>query len=215
VRLAQIFTGRDIVGDTRQSFGRSTTDTARFVYGSMLIGLNAYMPAPDSVASHLSASDLLRSLGRAEVAHLLSLNSVRADSAVATEVMHRLLGIHFGTADPWPTLDGLGTWGIVNGRSFDSTQRIVFDMRNTTAALRELWSNRGVFRDSGWVAPMAERPVTAILLSEVRQAGQFVTLSMTVGSWTGSGGWANFSSTYVLMRTATGWILVSTGGWVS
>lgn len=224
IRFYQARAGRDVVAELRRKLGAATSDTARLVFGTMLLGLGEPPRAPAEIAAAFrSGSSAARALAVRELGGLLTRTGPSADSATVQELMGRMLDVALDTATPWPELTpppaGRGGWGSYRLASATAPIPIVIRGDNLPRALRERWTTRGArIVDVAWHAP-SDQSFLVITPSDVRQAGPFVRLGMDYahlatrigGRGTSyAGGW-----TIYLMQTDAGWVVVASSAWIT
>lgn len=96
---------------------------------------------------------------------------------------------------------------------------LVLSGADLAPAVRTAWAQRGVrITDAGW-QPKSSESVIIIAVSEVRQIGRFISVTISQDHLTarvdGRGqSWASGTTLY-LMRRSDGWVIVSAGGWVT
>ena len=235
IGFAHALTGRDFAAEWNAGLSAANDDSARFVYGSMLAGIGQMPDDPATIASRFeSKSALMRALATTEVQALFDRGAPRADSATFEEVQRRVLAVAIDSAAPWPMLDSAARStarrspmprGVVSAadmayeRPAATPGPLVLSGADLAPAVRTAWAHRGVrITDAGW-QPKSSESVIIIAVSEVRQIGRFISVTISQDHLTarvdGRGqSWASGTTLY-LMRRSDGWVIVSAGGWVT
>lgn len=227
IRFYQARTGRDVVGELRAKMRAARGDTARYVFGSMLLGLGDPVRPPEEIAaSFRSGLPLASALASRELRTLFPDAAHPADSAAAVALMGRALRAAIEGAAGW-------TMAAARGRGGDDVRlprRIVPETGNDlplvikgTAlppALRAQWSGRRGARvvDSTWHLP-SDSGALVITPKRALRAGPFVRIALNyadLGPRVGgrglssAGGWVLY-----LMRSGAEWVLVDAEMWIT
>jgi hypothetical protein len=235
IAFAHALTGRDFAAEWREALARATDDSARFVFGSMLVGVGQIPDDPAAIASRLeSKSALMRALALREVKGLFERDTLRADSATTEEIQRRVLAVALDSATPWPMFDsGAGRTtrqspmprGVVGAADYaydrpsPTPGPVVLTGNHLAPGVRATWAHRGVrIADADW-QPKSSESVILIEVSDVGRIGPFASVSITQDHLTarvdGRGqSWASGTTLY-LMRRGTGWVIIDSGGWIT
>jgi hypothetical protein len=234
IRFAAVRTGRDFAAEWRQSMQHASDDTARMVFGEMLVGLGESPDDPAIVARNLrSASPLLRGLASREVVGLFSHGATAADEATATDVQDRLLAVAVDGEQPWPVIDSTMNRGLAQtmprkiteavdhayGPPYPAPGPLVVLGDSLATRVRSKWAQRGIrMVERAW-DPSSNESAIELDLSGVRTAGPFARIRVTQTHLTarinGRGqSWAAGATLY-LMRSGAGWVIVAAESWIT
>ena len=219
IRFFQARTGRDVIGELRRQARAAPSDTARFVFGSMLLAMDGYVPDAAVVAERFrSGTSVDRMLARREVARLVDGQSPLAYSATAVELMDRLLRIRLEAERLWRVIDSAMIpmhWAFGNRER--STTPILLVADDMPDALQARWRDKArIVRGSG--KPPADG-VQRLLVRPypVRRVGPFALLELYYGIDINAGGRDvrrdGGMISVTLLQTASGWVLVALRGW--
>ena len=197
-------------------FANATSDTARFVFGTLLHALNAPVRTTDALLMALQAPSALdRQLASAEIPRL---TYAPADSVTSRAIEQTLLGALIDGTALWSRLDtprapGFGPRAIT---SRDSTFLFADSLTNASAAqLRAADITR---YQSPWRFP-AQASGREIRISAVNRAGPFARINVQYSDLVrlsdGRGGGFASGSTYYLVLIDGVWRLVSESSWVT
>jgi hypothetical protein len=149
IRFARALSGRDVAGEMRARLAAAPADSARLVYSAILLGLGERMHTAEEVAARLrSPSATERQVALREVPGLFA-RTVPADTAVAAELVDRLLGIVAGRAEPWPTLPGDTVLGRMLRTIEGSPFPVVLSGDSLPEAVRAKWRTPARVFDAG------------------------------------------------------------------
>lgn len=235
IRLAQAMTGRVFAAEWRDAMRTATNDSARYVYGSLLLGIDALSEDASTIAARLqSTSPLMRDLARREVSALLDRGTPLADSATTVEVQNRVLAVAIDGAAPWPLLDSttsrrrgespmprnvISAADLAYARPAATPGPLVLVGDSLAPAVRARWGERKFpIVAADWKVKSSES-VIMLGVSAVRGVGPFARVSIDQSHLTarvhGRGqSWAS-STTLYLMRRGGDWVIVSKGGWIT
>ena len=206
----------------RQAWRAATNDTARLVYGTMLLGLGERLRNADElVVASLSASPQTRAEAKKEIRVMFGDGGVPADSATATEVGGRLIRILVGTEKRWAYTDSASLrpgWGDVKAVEPASVPKYLVASSlpaNATASARG-----SAFRvmPPGWRLAPGQSGQT-IHIGEVRRVGPFVridaSVSTLIGRSSGRSSGNSYGWTLTLVQRGTEWIIVDMDAWIT
>ncbi|NUQ20013.1 MAG: hypothetical protein HOQ09_03535 [Gemmatimonadaceae bacterium] len=234
IRLAEAMTGRDFATEWRDAMRTATSDSARYVYGSLLLGIDALSEDAATIAARLqSTSPLMRELARREVSALLDHGAPLADSATTAEVQNRVLAVAIDDAAPWPLLDST-TWrrrespmprhvvsaaDMAYARPAATPGPLVLMGDSLAPAVRDRWGERKLRIESAGSSTKSSESVIILAVSAVRSVGPFARVSIDQSHLTarvkGRGqSWAAGTTLYLLRRGAD-WVIVSVASWIT
>lgn len=214
-------TGRDVVSELQRKLEQAPGDTARLVYDAILLGLGARQPDAEAVAERLiNGSEAERARATREMLRLVE-SAVPADSALAVELMDRLLATVIEGAEPWPYLhppaEQERAWGL--RRLTGEHDSIFLRADSLPAALRTRWKDRVVLVSEG-ERRGSDRVGIHFQFREVRQVGPFVQLGIDYSEYyqreesPHPAGFAGGITVY-LIRTVAGWRVVHSSRWIT
>jgi hypothetical protein len=217
IRFTELLTGRNVQEELRTAFDTTTADSARLVFGALLLALGELQPEPEELARRLqqgSAAD--RDLARRELFPLMH-DPPPADSATIIELLDALLESRVNGTRPWPHLDRSPEQGG-EGRQPRDTIPLFIHAEDLPGSLRQRWEGRvRVFTDE----PPDRRVAHSVVdFGPVRQIGPFALVSITNETWDdrrpeqAAAGFAD-GTDYLLLRTDRGWVIVATSSWVT
>ena len=214
-------TGRDVVSELQRKLEQAPGDSARLVYDAILLGLDARQPDAEAVAERLiEGSEAERARATREMLRLVE-SAVPADSALAVDLMDRLLATVVEGAEPWPYLhppkERERAWGL---RRLTGEHDSIFLLADSLpAALRTRWQDRVVLVSEG-ERRGSDRTGIHFRLREVRQVGPFVRLGIDYTEYyqreesPHPAGYAGGITVY-LIHTAGSWHVVHTSRWIT
>jgi hypothetical protein len=218
IRFYQRRTGRDVVGELRRHLAAATDDSARLVYGTILAGLGERPGIERVVAQLRSGSPPQVSLGAQSVPGLFRTNPPLADSATTVAILDRLIATLVDGGEPWPTLRPDARRPPA-GRPPGPTPYMLAD--SVPPSLRAKWGSRVRFISSvQWQQMSLREAATLVTLSSVHRVGDLVRVSEHV-----SGRLARAAgevprlfysgSTFYLLASNGGWVVVTSSMWVT
>ena len=223
IRFYEARTGRDVVAELKAKSASAESDSARLIFGAMLLGLGeATVRDPADIASAFrSGSPASRHLAIRELRVLFRMAKQPADSATAVELYDRFLRVVMEGADLWSTLGGAasgGGWAKPHRLATAGTP-IVIPGDSLPRALHAPWMRRGALVvDSKWRLPSSQ---SAIVITPTRatQVGAFVRIGIRYDNLSarvaGRGRSHSGSWTLYLMQTDAGWVIVTTDSWIT
>lgn len=188
LRLYEIRTDVSVAAAFRQRLTEAPSDSARLVYGMLLLALDEADPTPDEVTANLDAgSEALTTLAHSQLARLLSRNSAPADEQTARELTdalleHLLLGapIWPGTPDRWNP--GREERRVVGGNNRSATPQMLLT-DSLPPGLAEKWASKiDLMTRDEWTARSDLLPGELIDVGPVVRAGPFARVSV---GWSG------------------------------
>ncbi|MGH7553201.1 MAG: hypothetical protein ACREMQ_09285 [Longimicrobiales bacterium] len=221
IRAHEALTGRPVRAELRAAFEQATEDSARLVFGAILRGIGELSASdPDDLARQLrTGSEAERNLARRELPELVR-SAPRADSATAFELIDRVLAMTVERAPAWPTLEApAGTPFTPTPAANDVAVLIISD--GLPAAILERWAGRARFVTAAEAS--AQDPRTATRTVSVGQRDDTRTVRGRVlelfrmdgeGVQPDAAGYAG-GSTYFLLRTESGWVIVIQSAWIT
>ncbi|HEV2733983.1 MAG TPA: hypothetical protein VGV85_04055 [Longimicrobiaceae bacterium] len=222
LRFREAVTGRDVGRELRRQVETAATDSARLVFGSILLGLGEYGSGPEGVAERFrSGSAAERALAARELP-LLFRSAQPVDSATASVLLDRLLGIVIAGEQPWPVLPGVvrrGSYGI--GHYAKGQQPVLVLEDRLPAGVRERWRTRVQVVSAEELRSRPDRlPAIIFSASGVVRAGPFVRLGIDYSTRAARGedqspaGYAGGTMVY-LLEAEDGWLIVAEEAWVT
>lgn len=230
LQYQQALTGRDFVAEFRRAYTRSSTDSARLTFGTMLLGLGALRRGWDELARELQAgTPAAVSLARAEVTARLQAASTTAERAEASapeaaELEDALVQMAIGESPPpWPDIAERFVAAPARAQqTVRSTGRTyLFDAERTPPALVARWAGRiDTISTRGWDALPPARATVRLRVTAARRYGPFYSLSMATNGLLPPRGDLPASrysaATYlIVMRWNDRWWVISTASSVS
>lgn len=214
LRLHSLRTGRDFVREFREGYTAATTDTARFVFGALLITLDTAAFGTDEVVQLVtSSSPTLKRLGERAM-HQVLRSARPASDAVAAPLLNDLIAMMLeGTLPRW---QNAGQQQRRQGAPGD----VIMISDSLPRAVQERWRDRvALISRAEWEArdPRVESMAHTV---DAKQAGPFVILDHAVdGRLARSADEVPYrygaGETIVLLQTADGWRVVSRTGWAT
>lgn len=210
-------TGRDFQSEMRDAFQRATADSARLVFGTLAVSLNAIPLTGEVLASWLSdSSALITALGRNAVTQYVSANQRRLPDAEAVPLIDTLLAILTQGAPRWASL------GI------DSSKLRDFPAELRAGALRIISDSLPAAVIARWSAtikpiPSSERgvpegqlqqPVTTYWIAPPIGAGPIVVLQYRLTTQRGQQAYSQ-GAAFFLLRVGNAYRLVSISSWIT
>ena len=223
IQFYQARTGRDVTGELRRHLATATNDSARMVYGTLLVGLGDTPTAEQLAVQLRSGSAPQMTLARGSVPKLFGMRGPRADSATALAILDRLLASAIDGEEPWPQLaPGPNPSQPPNTPAASPQRDVLYVLADSVPrALQEKWGMRARFISVDEWRRMPERePASLLTLSSVERVGPFVRVRTHL-----SGRLARqpnevprlfYSGTdYFLFSTGDGWRIVEMGMWIT
>ena len=223
LRFYEARTGVSLVDAFRRRLTAAQADSARLVYGMLLLALDETRPTPEDVAANLDAgSEALAMLGQSQITRLFRGNPEPADEQTARGLIDDLLDYVLRGASVWPgTPENWNPGGqerrIAQGGDRGTTTPQMILVEDFPQELLAEWENEIEFvTREAWDARSDLLPAELMAIGPVLQAGPFAHVSV---SWTGRldrrdvgtpYAWSA-SQTFYLRRVTEGWIYV-TGG---
>ena len=215
-------TGRDVVGELRRAFAGASSDTARLVFGTMLLGLREHRPVSQDVANRiLHGSEADFSLGAREMFRLLG-EPTAPDPRARNALTDQLLRAVLTGENPWPPAAA-----FVRVPDFEpilhggSPPPVFLVADSLPAELRALWSGRIQLISSAEMPSRSNRLAGLYFVpGRILRAGPFAVVSMEYlerhASASGAApiGYAGGLTAH-LIETPDGWRLVSFQRWVT
>lgn len=223
MRMYQRRTGRDLVGEIRRGYAEAASDSARLVYGTMLEGLGELrLDDAELVSAFTSGVPARIALARRQLAARLR-HAPPLDSALASALVERTLGILTGTATPWRALsaDSTDSPRAPRPELHGSGRGARYVAPGLSPAAREAWARRVQLQTPGNTPPLDPRePVVVYRIHPVRGFGSFAMVYVSASEQMGRApdeAPVHYASgtTYHLMRLGTDWVLVAVEGWVT
>lgn len=214
--MSAAVTGRDIKSELRDGYGSAMSDSARHVFGTMAVRVNALPLTSDLIASWLSdSSAMVSSLGRNALDTFLADSAKRLSDTDAAPLVDTLLAILIDKAPRWRTL------GI------DATQLRSFPAEMQPGSLRlspaDSLPAAVVNRWAGKLRPVpsAERsvpddqlPATTYWISPPMGAGRIVVLRYSLTTQRGAQAYSQ-GSVFYLLRMGEEFRLVAISSWIT
>ena len=195
IRFHRALTGRDVAAEVRAKLAAAAEDSARLVYGAILLGVGERLHTPEAVRDRLTTgSPAERALALREVPGLFT-PPVQADSAVAAEVLNRLLAAVIEDAEAWPYLFGSTRRGFRGVPRVAESNRVYVQGDGVPASVRARWERGG------------REPALNVVLLPVLQAGPFLRLVVSYYARSAGG------MTIYLVRVEGGWQVVELSEW--
>ena len=180
IRFHEAMTGRDIVGELRRARDTASVDSARLVYGSLLMSFGE--PTRDAAAvqaalAHGSAAE--RELATREASRLLS-TAPPADTATVTELLGRMLAIMIDGAPAWRWLEepaGPNPRPAVRQVS-EGADPLFIAGEPLSPALRARWAGRARIVGPGQEGPDQREKSITYTATQVLRVGPFARLNV-------------------------------------
>ncbi|MBB4635001.1 hypothetical protein [Longimicrobium terrae] len=217
VRFQQVLTGRRIVDELHARLAAAESDSARLVFGTMLVGMDEAIHTPAQIAQMVqSASVADRALGMRQLPMLFR-DAVPADSATAEVLVDRVLAIQIDAAQPWPDVDGKTARAWVTARG-EGPIPALLRRDSLPPEVARRWGARVRLLSAAELAALPQRePGTRIRVSRPMVLGPFARVDLRFDSRYPRGadeapaGNAGLWSAW-LLKTPGGWVLVMQGG---
>jgi hypothetical protein len=179
IRFHEALTGRDIVGELRRGRDQAVEDSARLVYGVLLLAFGEATRTPAELQAALrNGSPAERTLATQEAVRLLDA-APHADSATVTEVLGPMLARMIDGAPPWRWLEPATAPRPAVRRVSEGPHPLYISSEPLSAALRVAWSPRArLIEPGGAGAPGSRDAAIVYTASPVRRAGPFVRLNV-------------------------------------
>ena len=235
IGFAHALSGRDFEAEWREGMRVDTSDSARFVYGSMLLGIGVASSDAPGIAERLqSSSPLMQRLAAKEMSALFAHGTPLADSATTEEIQDRVLAVAIDGATPWAGLDPgqlsrdgasampsrvAGQADMAYDRPALTPGPLVLRGGSLAPATRGHWERRNIrIADPGW-RPRSNESVIILDVSDVRQIGPFVRVTIDQSHLTarvnGRGQSWESGTTLYLMRRGREWVIVQAATWIT
>lgn len=225
IHVYERVSGRDVTAEISARAAEAEADSARLVFGVMMLGLRPDIPDPAEVVAHLrSGSEALRALGQHQLDRVFRNAEPWASDSTAT-LLDRLLGVLIEGAEPWPVLDpdarGFRLGAIGSGGHRPDEGPVFLQTDSLPAAVAAAWRGRATLVSAAeWRRRSTRLPGILFRTRPVLRIGPFVRLRV------------DYQSRYrraqdqapeayaggvdvTLMRTDDGWVIVGVGGWVT
>ena len=218
IRMYEVRTGRDVVAELRRDLAAATEDSARMVFGAILIGLGD-RPTVDQVAAQFrSGSAPQIELAQRSLRGLFQGRAPLADSATQIAVLDRLLSVEVEGGVPWPSLMPPRKPvplppNMPRAPAVTPARYVLAD--SVPRALREKWRDRVRFIGVDEWQRMSDRDAATLLtLSSVERVGPFLRVQTSTAGRSSRAPnempWLFFgSSRYYLLADGDGWVIVS------
>jgi hypothetical protein len=215
-------TGRDVVGELRRDFESAASDSARLVFGTILLGLEEHRPDPARVAERIrngSAADF--SLGAREMLSLFGTTSA-PDPETRARLTDELLRAVLAGEDPWPLASPFARPYDFEPVLHSNAERPVFLVADSLPPeVRERWKDRVRLISSADLRLRPDRePGVYFAPPVIERAGPFARVGIRYGERQARApdeapvGYAGGLTAY-LVETPDGWALVAVGRWVT
>lgn len=212
-----LLSGRDIPAEWEVGAAEAGSALERFVFERMLAGRGRWRPDPDSVAVWLNDGTAL-GWARGELgAPRVLADAPLPDSASATSLIHEILADEVDGEEPWEPRPGASPrtprqgWG-----SQGHTIYVVTPM--VTEELRRRWTGRATWiTDPEWRLGAGEGPAVILRIQGLAARGGVARISVQVSSvrHDSQGAMRTLSGdSYILLRTPTGWRVISADNWM-
>jgi hypothetical protein len=220
IRFYSAVTGRDIVSEVRRGY-ETGRDSARIVFGTMLVGLGELPADPASVAARFRSNDPVEhELAGRQLSDVFR-SATPADSATAVELADRLLRAVLEGAPLWPVLEGTTSQANLAPGNIARDVPLFISRSNIPAALHEWVGARAtLITDEEWAARDKRQAGMLFDMSPIVVAGPFVRINVSYSVFRdrtpqqAPSGYAS-GTTLWLLRTESGWVVVGTGGWIT
>ena len=179
IRFHEALTGRDVVGELRRGRDQAVEDSARLVYGILLLAFGEATRTPAELQVALrDGSAAERSLATREATRLLD-TAPPADSATVTEVLGPMLAMMIDGAPSWHWLEPGPAARPAVRQVREGTHPLYISSEPLSAVLRAAWSPRArLIGAPGTKAPGPRDAAIIFTASPVRRAGPFVRLNV-------------------------------------
>lgn len=225
IRFYQARTGRDVVGELRRRYAAATEDSARLVFGTIVMGLGGTPALEEMAAQFRSGSPALIALAQRSLGTVFGARGPPADSATASTVVDRLIASLVDGTEPWPSLARPQQDTTVRlsappaGAAPPSAMYVLAD--SIPPALRERWRDRVRFIGlDEWQRLSVRDAATLLTVSSVERVGPFVRVTAQSAGRLARGpdeAPQLFYSgrTYYLLGIGDGWVVVATEMWIT
>jgi hypothetical protein len=222
IRFFEARTGESLTGAIRRRYLEAASDSARMVFGAMLLGVGEPLSTADQLADALAtASDADRALALRQLPGLLR-TAPRADEALTTEILGRILSVAIEGEQPWPQLPGTGDPARPRAaRRITAGGPILILSDDLTAAVRERWGSQAeLITRAEWEARPPRRAAVLFTPGPVARLGPFVRASINYQTREerredeSPAGFAGGFSV-ILMSTVEGWVVVDESFWIT
>jgi hypothetical protein len=223
IRFTEARTGRDIVAELQHGFDAASSDSARFVFGSMLQALGVLKLGEAEVADAFRSGDPMRiTMARKGLLAGFARSAGAADSSLSIALLDRLLKAIVDSTPLWP-------YGVADlqangsGPALPPRPRSVFflDTLGMPPRIRAEWGSRITFLPKpAWIARDVRAPGVFYSIAPISTWGRFARVQMTISERFarkpdeaprayGAG------MTYWLMNVDGQWVVVAAMGWVT
>jgi hypothetical protein len=223
LRFYEARTGVSLVDAFQRTLRASPSDSARLVFGTMLLWLDESGPAVDDITANLDAeSEELLRLGRMQIAFLIRRHGRPAETQVATQLVDVLLTQIILGGPGWPgaperRMDpGREERHVVEGDTRQPGGRYLL-VDSLPSDLINRWRDEiELITWEAWNARSDLLPGELIIVNSVRQAGPFVEVGVHFSGFldrtdVGTPWPYHATETIRLRRTDSGWVYVSGG----
>jgi hypothetical protein len=221
IRLHQAMTGRDVVAELRRKRAEATEDSARLVYGAILLGMGERLRTPQELAAAIrSGTPGERELALREVPGLFTPTS-RATPAVAAAVADTLLAMVVDGAPAWPYLDSTAVRGWHRLRKNGEGPRPAWiEADSLPEPVRAHWASRAHLVVDGEKGPPPRTAAVTFRVRPVQQVGPFVRVEVRWHAQYArrpdqAQAAALGGTSVILMEKDGGWVVISQGEWVT
>lgn len=219
IRFFEARTGRDVVGELRERLAAAESDSARLVFDVMLVGLDDRTLSAEELTHLLLNGTPLEQQRARWGLHSLFEDAAPAEPVLATELTDRLLRVVLEGEEPWPLLDPTLDRILRIERAPQAPVLLLAD--SLPPGLAERWADRvrvvgqREFRDFADAAPGYH-----VQTGSAMQVGPFVRLYLEYmqflprAAGEAPKGHAGGVTVY-LLHSPDGWLVVSSGEWVT
>jgi hypothetical protein len=212
-------TGRDIPGELRRGYQSAESDSARLVYGALLLALGERLHSAEQLAAWLrSGTPAERALAQAEYPALLAA-AAPADTVTRNALLDRMLRVMIDDdAAPWAWYDGSAARAPHQVREGPRPYFLLGDSL-ATATLEHVRGRLHLTR-AEWQAHPEYQAAVVFEPGAVLRVGPFARVGV---SWHASmerrpdqpyGGEAG-GQQVDLMETPAGWVIIGFGEWIT
>jgi len=221
IRFHQAMTGRDVAGEVRRKRAEATEDSARLVYGAILLGLGEGTRTPAELAAAIrTGTPGERELALREVPGLLAA-AAKAPPALAAAIADTVLAMVVDGAPPWRYLDpslARGWHGL--WRNDEGPRPAWIEADSLPEPVRAHWATRARLVTAGGGEPAPRTASLVFRLWPVVQAGPFVRVrvdwSATYARRPDQAQAAALGGVTVdLMQVDGGWVVVGQSEWIT
>ncbi|MFL5538816.1 MAG: hypothetical protein ACJ8J0_07465 [Longimicrobiaceae bacterium] len=221
IRFHQAMTGRDVVAELRRKRAEATEDSARLVYGAILLGMGERLRTPQELAAAIrTGTPAERELALREVPGLFT-PTTRAAPAVAAAIADTLLAMVVDGAPAWPSRDPAafrGSYGLRHNPEGPRPAWIEAD--SLPGPVRAHWASRAHLIVDGEKGPPPRTAAITFRVSPVLQVGPFVRVEVR---WSAdyarrpdqAQAAALGGTSVILMEKDGGWVVISQGEWIT